>query len=256
MSNIFKTNNRFDFLCENKTHLEKNNKENKKKNNEIKENNFKNTNNTKKNNEFEVNNFKNINNTKNSKKYDLNNNVEFKNLKKNKFDNYDDIIEYPKLVNTTNKSLLGNEDKDKIIKNDKSLYKNLLIKKDIQNSDNENLIKKEVIPDGHLVLSYSDNKRNVAYNYGNVKKNNVLNTHNLILDKLADNFVFWKENYIETWGEDEYEKTFRFSNYDYNYFNKLDYEYEMLMDKLYEKQEHENDIISDDEYNNLEYKSF
>jgi len=36
-----------------------------------------------------------------------------------------------------------------------------------------------------------------------------------------------KSDYIRDWGEESYEKTFRFINYDYDYFENLDQEYEM-----------------------------
>jgi hypothetical protein len=35
-----------------------------------------------------------------------------------------------------------------------------------------------------------------------------------------------KEDYIRDWGEESYEKTFKFINYDYDYFDNLDEEYE------------------------------
>ena len=43
-----------------------------------------------------------------------------------------------------------------------------------------------------------------------------------ILEKLHEKRT---NEYIELWGYDEWEKMFRFSNYDYEYFNKLDEQY-------------------------------
>jgi hypothetical protein len=36
-----------------------------------------------------------------------------------------------------------------------------------------------------------------------------------------------KNDYIRDWGEESYENTFRFINYDYDYFEKLDEEYDI-----------------------------
>ena len=41
--------------------------------------------------------------------------------------------------------------------------------------------------------------------------------------------------YKELWGEDEWERMFIFPNYDYEYFDKLDEEYEDEQEKLNEQ---------------------
>ena len=54
------------------------------------------------------------------------------------------------------------------------------------------------------------------------------------IERIIDNLCYlhntYVNNYIESWGEDEYEKMFRFPNYDYNYFDKLDEEYDLDME--------------------------
>jgi hypothetical protein len=45
---------------------------------------------------------------------------------------------------------------------------------------------------------------------------------NKVLNYLVALHNYRKNKYIEMWGEDEYEKMFRFPNYNYEYFDKLD----------------------------------
>jgi len=52
------------------------------------------------------------------------------------------------------------------------------------------------------------------------------------------------KEYIEQWGYDTWEKMFRFTNYDYEYFDKLDEKYEEEMEKL----SNENDNDSENYY--------
>lgn len=40
-----------------------------------------------------------------------------------------------------------------------------------------------------------------------------------VIDKLYEKYVNWQNKYIEMWGEEEYEKIFKFPNYDYDYFD-------------------------------------
>jgi hypothetical protein len=54
------------------------------------------------------------------------------------------------------------------------------------------------------------------------------------------------KEYIEQWGYDTWEKMFRFPNYDYEYFNKLDEQYEEEMEKW--REENEKDSDSEDYY--------
>ena len=43
-----------------------------------------------------------------------------------------------------------------------------------------------------------------------------------IINSLVNLYEKRTEDYIESWGEDEWEYMFKFSNYDYDYFNKID----------------------------------
>jgi hypothetical protein len=78
-----------------------------------------------------------------------------------------------------------------------------------------------------------NNKRN----YGVAKRRHA--TPDEILKALCDRYEKWKAEHIELYGYDDYEHSFRFPGYDYEYFDKLDekYEYEMMV-----QEEHENDL--------------
>jgi len=56
------------------------------------------------------------------------------------------------------------------------------------------------------------------------------------------------KEYIDLWGYDTWEKMFKFPNYDYDYFNKLDEEYEEEMEKWREENEKENNSDYEDYY--------
>ena len=56
--------------------------------------------------------------------------------------------------------------------------------------------------------------------------------------------------YIEQWGEFEYSKVFKFPNYDYDYFDRLDQQYEEEVERQFEKRRELDNLsyISSDEY--------
>jgi len=61
-------------------------------------------------------------------------------------------------------------------------------------------------------------------------------------------------NYINNWGYDEWEKIFRFPNYDYYYFDRLDELYQEELEKELEKEEEFNKLQDElDEYEDYIY---
>ena len=72
--------------------------------------------------------------------------------------------------------------------------------------------------------------------------------------KYSDNIfeLYEKRNnkYIELWGEFEYTKVFKFPNYDYDYFDRLDQQYEEELERELEKRREleSYSYISSDEY--------
>ena len=57
-----------------------------------------------------------------------------------------------------------------------------------------------------------------------------------IMGALNDNYERWKTGYIEEYGYDEYERRYRFQDWDYEYFDKLDEKYEAEMKKVEDKE--------------------
>lgn len=92
------------------------------------------------------------------------------------------------------------------------------------------VVEERIITPGWVELTYDKEKRHILYNCGkpviSLNNKNTMSNESRVLHKLVENHETWKENYIQMWGEDEYERLYRFPNYDYDYFNKLDEEYE------------------------------
>ena len=79
-----------------------------------------------------------------------------------------------------------------------------------------------------------DDKRNVVYDKSLLYKNNE-DDEEIVVERVIETLVNLyerrKEDYINCWGIDEYEKMFMFPNYDYHYFDRLDEKYEEEMKK-------------------------
>ena len=69
-----------------------------------------------------------------------------------------------------------------------------------------------------------------------------------IMSKQVELYETWKANYIAQYGEYYYEKYYRFPNYDYEYFDKLDEKYEAELEEL-ERLEQEKEQDQYIEYN-------
>lgn len=114
---------------------------------------------------------------------------------------------------------------------------------------NNKLEEEEIISDGYVQLSLNKSK-NIIAKYGKSiyqdQTDNIQYQNNLIMKQLCKNYETWKDKYIYLWGEEEYNKMYKFPNYDYDYFNKLDLKYEEELTKYYEQ-------IRDE---NIEYDTF
>jgi hypothetical protein len=111
----------------------------------------------------------------------------------------------------------------------------------------EGVLKEPKIEDGWVEFKYDIKTRKVIKNYSkNILKNNMLNNSNninfyTVLDHLVGLHKKRTEEYINNWGEDEYEKQFIFPNYEYGYFDILDA-------KEYEKEQKEKEKQEDEDY--------
>lgn len=200
-------------------------------------------------NEEESNGFKTVENRKNKKKFtyekndNYNNNltVDKEHLKNNKEIK---ILEedFPDLTEKRNVSDLPS----KKIEIDKS-FKNLFNVKE-ENKENIQIIEEEKIPDGCICITYDKINRKINYKYGKIDYPNKKRDLQKSMAQIAKFYEKRKNDYINLWGQDMYEDTFLFKNYDYDYFNKLDLQYEIEMDKLNDEMEQEDEIESIDDF--------
>lgn len=72
------------------------------------------------------------------------------------------------------------------------------------------------------------------------------NNYVYVLDSLADLHERRTKEYIDMWGYDTWEKMFTSPNYDYDYFNKLDEQYQEEMERI----ANENEIDNESYYSN------
>jgi hypothetical protein len=201
--NIFKTNSRFDVLREDFV----NKKNNKNENQSSKENQ------------------KNKEKTKSKEITQLNKEEKKINKKLEKSDYVNkkiNLIEenFPQLTNVTKKENKIQEEK-KINYIDKV---NILKKTNIISN-----VEDEVKP-GWVKLEKNKITKQVTIKY--VKRTYLSDDERLmtpedVLNNLINLHERRKNEYIRDWGEESYEKTFRFVDYDYDYFDRLDEEYEI-----------------------------
>jgi hypothetical protein len=79
---------------------------------------------------------------------------------------------------------------------------------------------------------------NYRKKYLEKNENDELINNSQIINKLIELYKKRTEDYIELWGYDDWEQSFRFPNYDYDYFDKLDDLIEdEILDEIVEEQE-------------------
>lgn len=217
--NIFKTNSRFDVLREDFVNKKnnKNEKQPSKENQSSKEN------------------------QKNKEITQLNKEEKKINKKLEKPDYVNkkiNLIEenFPQLTNVTKKENKIQEEKK--IQEENKKEENKKEEKKINYIDKVNILKKtniisniedEVKP-GWVKLEKNKITKQVTIKYGKrtyLSDDERLMTPEDVLNNLINLHERRKNEYIRDWGEESYEKTFRFVDYDYDYFDRLDEEYEI-----------------------------
>lgn len=107
----------------------------------------------------------------------------------------------------------------------------------------------DILRDGWISLRRDENNE-IIYDNNKFQNNDDDDLDwETISKKLNENYEQWKQKYINTWGHDEFEKMYKFPNYDYYYFDKLDEEYEKEMTSMFYDEEGE----ASDYYDNVEY---
>lgn len=112
-----------------------------------------------------------------------------------------------------------------------------------QNNDLNNNI--WVLPDGWVEITKDKQTSTLAYNYGKNMKPDKEMTIFDVAEELVTKYEKWEKEYIAKWGEDEYEKMYKFPNYDYYYFDDLDQKYYEESEDEYERDEEYTDIYDD-----------
>jgi hypothetical protein len=117
------------------------------------------------------------------------------------------------------------------------------VKPVIEINNLENLIKPGWIEIQHdPILKRIITTKNTKFIYGNNGNNdNNDNNADSVLRALVDLHESRTKDYINMWGYDTWETTFTYPNYDYDYFNRLDEQYQ---------EEHENEIENESYYGN------
>ena len=112
------------------------------------------------------------------------------------------------------------------------------------NWNEENPVEEKQIDlyDGFTILSRDSKKLPLKK-----KQRRPISPHE-IMSKQVELYETWKANYIADYGEDYYEKYYRFDDYDYEYFDKLDDIYEEEMEEI-ERLEKEKELDQYVEYN-------
>ena len=185
--------------------------------------------------------FKSSKNNNYNSNYKKNDNLDFKrnnyflNKNKNKLESSFVLKEemFPELhkkeeIQINNNSLNPNEKKN----NFSTLFKNkdILEKMDIENNMD---LEREKEEEGWVTL-----KKGISYSiHQNSKKINELKEKEkekeevvdprIVFEKLTKLYENWKKNYIDMWGYEEYEKNYRFPNYDYSYLESETFEEEI-----------------------------
>jgi hypothetical protein len=151
--------------------------------------------------------------------------TEERNIKKNTenlIKSLDNLMDFPELQakNYKNDNSISDINKPNyidIINNKNSLDTN----NDDQEGDDNN------VPEGCLCIKYDKNTKKMLWLYGannNENENQELYTNESYdtIQNVVDLYHNRKNDYINKWGMEEYDKMFLFQNYDYEYFDKLD----------------------------------
>ena len=123
---------------------------------------------------------------------------------------------FPELISSKPTSLI-NEKEEQSIK----LYSDI-VETEVKKEENTEEFK---LKPGWILIDKSK-----KYNKTDGSENEYFANIKLIMQKTNVLYESRKKEYIELYGEDNYEKMFKFPNYDYEYFDRLDYLCELEME--------------------------
>jgi hypothetical protein len=260
MNNIFKTNSRFEILKEEYDVIDKqkkfeNNKNISKDNNFNSNNKFKHDDNSFKkiynNNKKTYNNYDSISKNKYTNKFSKENNEIIKKEKEEKEKKEEKL----KAENLTKLMTLENfPDLVKTVKKEELLQNNyisfvdkvnfvVLKKTDEIELNNEEIEIQNILPGWCMIKK--DKLKNKIIKIIKESKTKQIFEIKSALDNLCDLHKKRTEQYIKMWGYYDWEKTFRSPTWDYEYFDRLDQEYE--------EQEEEIERLKEENFEDIEY---
>ena len=161
-----------------------------------------------------------------------------KKLKDLSIENFPDLNSQKENISSSKKSVISFLDKvkAKVVKEETNSEKDL----DIENLKPGWILIKKDKETGKIIT-----KSKEIYNQNDYDSMSERDIGINIINSLVNLHNKRTEEYIKLWGYDEWEKMFRFPNYDYEYFEKLDEQYEEEMAQL---EEAEKESSEDDYY--------
>jgi hypothetical protein len=136
-------------------------------------------------------------------------------------DNFPDLIEKKTKKNNTEKPVISYREKALIVKKETELPDEIVVEPGwVEIKRDPNNIRKLIYTYGESTYK-SDLELEADLQIKDKNK-----SENQVLDALVNLHKKRTAEYIDMWGYDNWEKMFRFPNYDYNYFNRLDEEEE------------------------------
>ena len=137
----------------------------------------------------------------------------FKKAKEQEIKNLTNMNNFPELK-TTNKA-------SRNLQNSENVYKEKLMKNDNEISENDKF--DTIVSDGCVCIELNKKNNEFIWKYGNsIKKNDDIifdysEEPYWVMNRLTRLFEKRRNEYINNWGVDDYENTFLFPNYDYDY---------------------------------------
>uniref|UniRef100_A0A6C0DUL8 Uncharacterized protein n=1 Tax=viral metagenome TaxID=1070528 RepID=A0A6C0DUL8_9ZZZZ len=148
-----------------------------------------------------------------------------------------DISNFPELKNISIASINKNQNKE----TDKTSFADMM-KNSTQNLDGENKVtveEDEIVNPGCVCIKHDVKTNQPKWIYGEGCSKMELDKQNendvsevldedpfYVFERLTKLYQNRKNDHINKWGYDEYDKMFLFQNYDYDYFDKLDEKFE------------------------------
>ncbi len=157
----------------------------------------------------------------------------------------DDLEMFPSLINSISNNIPINM--ENIVSDISFIDKVKMVNEIETETQNE----EDILEKGWISLKRDKDNKIIYDNSKFYNEHDEYDDWNLITEKINNNYLLWKTDYIDKWGEDEFEKMYKFPNYDYEYFDKLDEEYEKEMAYEFEF----NNDESLENYDNYDYEN-